>query len=237
MVLNQDVPNSWRAPGARASGSSRFPLVGWAVLVCLVCSTSGCAIHYRNAKTGSEHLWGLGQMRMETNSGSPATQWASVTTGTRVPGLCLSVGPDHFGLSLGYRERQQMNLVSPEQVSQLEIPQRAWPKVTCSPINGRWTLGHARMRGPGSPRRHWTIVTGRACAGLGLAAGGGETGLQLGLASGRTAALQNTNVQVELDQKPSRWPGFDLFATEVRVAAEANPAEQPMTINPEEKKP
>ena len=184
-----------------------------------VIGLSGCAVHYSNRQTGVEHLWGLGQLRLEKESAGMTSNWAAVTSGYRVPGLCLSVGRDHFGFTLGYLDRQRMAVVSTNQISDLQLPTNSVAGLSWREVNSRWAFGHLRMRGVGSPHRHWAIVTGKALAGLGAGVGGGDTSVSVALDSRQLAVVQDENVHLEFDQDAPRWPGFNLFATQVQASS------------------
>lgn len=193
----------------------------WGVAALTVCGcVTGCAVHYRNPRTGHEHLFGLGQMRLATDSAN--TNWIAVTSGIRVPGLCLSVGRDHFGLTLGYLTQQRLAVISSAELPALISPTNSPALRLASGPDSIWALGHLRMRDAGSSRRHWAVVTGRALAGLGAGAGGGDTRFSLALDSRQAAVVQHENIQLELDQDAPLWPGFDLFGTTVSASEGIN---------------
>lgn len=203
------TPDAWRV----------FKRAGRLVGLLILAGASGCAVHYSNPQTGAEHLWGLGQLRLEQESPATNSNWAAVTSGYRVPGLCLSVGRDHFGFTLGYLDRQRLAVVSTNQIAELHTPTNSVAWLSSREVNSRWAFGHLRMRGVGSPHRHWAIVTGKALVGLGAGVGGGETSLGVAVDSRQLAVVQDENIHLEFDQDAPRWPGFDLFAAQVQASS------------------
>src|SRR5688572_6110954 len=112
----------------------------------LLGGASGCAIHYGNPRTGNEHLWGLGQLRLETQAAGTNGSWAAVASGHRVSGLCLEVGRDHFGFVLGYLDRQRLAVVSAAELPHLQPPTAMPAWLAPRNANARWAFGHLRMR-------------------------------------------------------------------------------------------
>lgn len=191
----------------------------WLVGMMMLALTNSCAVHYSNPRTGAEHLWGLGQLRLEQESPVTNVNWTAVTSGCRVPGLCLSVGRDHFGFTLGYLDHQRLAVVCTNQIPELQLPTNSIAWLSARDVNSRWAFGHLRMRGVGSPHRPWALVTGKALAGLGAGMGGGDTSLGVVLDSRQLAMIQHGNVHLKFDQDAPRWPGFDLFATQVQASS------------------
>jgi hypothetical protein len=69
---------------------------------------SGCAVHYYDAQTGTEHVWGLGHMRMKA---APVTDGvSSVVSGTSVTGLGVGVGREDYYLTAGWDYRRRIVL-------------------------------------------------------------------------------------------------------------------------------
>jgi hypothetical protein len=159
----------------------------------------------------------LGQLRLATNR--VGDQLVSVTTGSRVPGICLELGRDHFGLAFGYLGRQRLAVVDSNQAANVQPPSGS-PAVRLGGESGTfWGFGHVRMKSVPSANRHYAIVTGKALAGLGARAGGGDTSIGFALATRQEGVVQNENMFVELDQTNApHWPGFDLFTTHVHVS-------------------
>ena len=201
-----------------------------AALGCTQCLLSGCAIRYSDRRTGAEHLWGFGQLRLQTSSA--AGNLATVTSGSRVPGLCLDIGRDHFGVSIGYVSRQQLEVVDVSAASQFKFPSTSQAIRLSGDRNAPWALGHVRMSGVVSPARRYAIVTGRALAGLGAGAVGGDTSVGFVLDGRQKTIVTGEKIGLDFDQDAPRWPGFDLFAMKVK-STEANTADH----NPQQGEP
>jgi hypothetical protein len=67
---------------------------------------SGCAIHYYDQKSGTEHVWGIGHMRMKA---APVAQGVeSVVAGTSMAGLSLGAGREDYYLTAGWDYRRRI---------------------------------------------------------------------------------------------------------------------------------
>lgn len=67
---------------------------------------SGCAVHYYDPATGTEHLWGLGHMRMKA---APVAQGLeSVVAGTSSAGVSLGAGREDYYLTAGWDYRRRI---------------------------------------------------------------------------------------------------------------------------------
>lgn len=76
-----------------------FRSVAFLILVQIFLTSSGCAIHYFDAKSGTEHIWGIGHMAMKpstSNEGLKAvgrrTDTVGVSTGKLQEGVHLALG-------------------------------------------------------------------------------------------------------------------------------------------------
>lgn len=75
--------------------------------------TTGCAVHYHDAKTGTAHVWGLAHVKMRAApaAGSPvpalATQTETFGLGLHFAGVASSASADS-GLSLGWDRRTRV---------------------------------------------------------------------------------------------------------------------------------
>lgn len=108
---------------------------GWlAVAVFALTLCSGCAVHYFNRETQTEHLWGFGHLKMraapQPATGDSATN-ASVAfvTGVRTLGLNLGVGGDFGGVAAGWDARSRVVVRAPDACFCLMWPTNAvhWP--------------------------------------------------------------------------------------------------------------
>ncbi len=82
--------------------------------------STGCAIHYYDPDTGTEHLWGVGHMRMKAKPSEDGVVRA-VVTGSETLGFTLSAGETHRGIGLGYDNRQAARIHDDASVT-MEFP-------------------------------------------------------------------------------------------------------------------
>jgi hypothetical protein len=78
-------------------------------LVCLVTS-AGCAIHYYDKASGTEHLWGFGHMKMKVIPPNEGVQ--AVVKGTEMLGFNLATGQEDYHLGLGWDYRRRIEISS-----------------------------------------------------------------------------------------------------------------------------
>lgn len=72
------------------------------LLVPVYAVSTGCSVHYYDDKTGTEHLWGIGHMKMKIVNASDKTKTQAVLVGLKTVGLRLDLAPTTSGLSLGF---------------------------------------------------------------------------------------------------------------------------------------
>jgi len=89
------------------------------VLVGLLPLGGGCALHYYDAKTGTEHLWGFGHMKLK--AAPPAEGVRAVVKGTESLGLDIGAGQDDYRIAVGWHSRRQI-VVSSNTTVRLEWP-------------------------------------------------------------------------------------------------------------------
>jgi hypothetical protein len=113
--------------GAINFGAGR--LVVGSVIVALF--VGGCAVHYYDKSTGTEHLWGFGHMKMRAvpqwNDQHPfSNSVMAFATGAHTLGLGLGCGDDYGGLLLGWDCRSRMIIRTEDSHFYL-----LWPTNTC----------------------------------------------------------------------------------------------------------
>lgn len=92
-------------------GSRREFVLGTLTLALCVCMlATGCAVHYFDKQTGTEHLWGFGHLKMKAapraEDGAVATNAAvAFVTGVRTLGLNLGAGEEYAGVTAGWDSR------------------------------------------------------------------------------------------------------------------------------------
>ena len=191
---------------------SRLLILTWG----LVLFASGCAVHYGNTRSGTERAWGVG--RATWRVAESTNGWASVSSGTRLPGLVLGVGPDFFGVAFGYQVRERLQIASAAELGE-----------TRASINGRalpgtagqhWGIGQFALRTPVDSKI--AVVSGRAGAGIGLGLENGRPSAAVGWQSRQLTTVRGTDVFVEMTTPACDWPHFDFPATEVVVMTATN---------------
>lgn len=91
---------------------------GWSLL--LVAGTlfsGGCAVHYYDARSGTENLWGFGHLKMKVlpEAGAASTNGdntAAVLTSVQALGVAVGAGQDYGGVTLGWDSRSRLLIKS-----------------------------------------------------------------------------------------------------------------------------
>jgi hypothetical protein len=78
----------------------------------LLVTTSGCAVHYYDAKTGTAHLWGIGHMKMRVVPAVDDSRVQAVAVGIQTIGLRLDANQHTSGINLGYDNSSFVYVVS-----------------------------------------------------------------------------------------------------------------------------
>lgn len=68
---------------------------------------TGCGVHYFDQKTGVEHLWGFGHLRMKVQP-DQTNGVQAVMKGYQMVGLQLVAGQDEYGMVVGYGDRHML---------------------------------------------------------------------------------------------------------------------------------
>jgi len=84
-------------------------------VIVAACLLTGCAVHYYDQNTRTEHLWGFGHLKMravpQKDDGVPPTNAVmAFVTGTRTLGLRVGGGEDFAGLSAGWDARSRLTI-------------------------------------------------------------------------------------------------------------------------------
>lgn len=66
--------------------------------------TSGCAVHYYDKATGTEHLWGFGHMKMKVAPSGEGVR--AIVKGTQTLGLGVGLGREDYYLSAGWSSQR-----------------------------------------------------------------------------------------------------------------------------------
>lgn len=191
----------------------------------LVLALTGCAVNYSNPHTGAQHLWGLGQLGLKTDSVGEA--WMSVTTGSRIPGLCMDFGPRHLGLSFGFLIRQETVVVETNRLPEIHGPERTLALPLHLDANSVWGLGHLKMKSVASTHGPRVVISGRALAGLSARLGGGDSSVRLGTQSQQRCVVLDQNIYLTFVGTNQNWPHFNFFKSAIRLPALPGPSNPP----------
>jgi hypothetical protein len=95
---------------------------------CALCfalvAASGCGLHYYDAKTGTEHLWGFGHLRMRVQPPTNAVQ--AVVKGYSIVGAKVGGSADDLGLAVGYDSRRFIYVSPSNAAFRLEWPRASF---------------------------------------------------------------------------------------------------------------
>jgi hypothetical protein len=73
--------------------------------------TSGCALHYYDEKSGTEHVWGIGHLKMKA-APVAGTNVEAVISGASLLGVGVGLGREDFYLTAGWDYRRRVVLGS-----------------------------------------------------------------------------------------------------------------------------
>ncbi len=74
----------------------------------LVVCTVGCALHYYDPDTGTEHVWGVGHIKMRIHSETNALQ--AVSSQVSTVGIGVGAGKEDYYLVGGYNKRGSLSV-------------------------------------------------------------------------------------------------------------------------------
>ena len=83
--------------------------MGILIVALLSLSLPGCAIHYFDPATGTEHLWGFGHMKVKVTPVNEGLQ--AVVRGVEVLGLGLGRDDGYGYIALGWHNRQRLDIL------------------------------------------------------------------------------------------------------------------------------
>lgn len=84
----------------------------------------GCGVHYYDKKSGTEHLWGVGHMKMKITAPSEGLQ--SVVHGIDIAGFTLGKGYKQYYLTLGWNRLQYIDVLKENTSIRLEWPENSF---------------------------------------------------------------------------------------------------------------
>lgn len=95
--------------------------IAYFVLVLIFLAGSGCAIHYFDAESGTEHIWGVGHMAMK--AAAPREGLKAIGRRTDVVGISVGSLQEGTHFEIGWGGRQRIEIV--DENTQLCL---AWPR-------------------------------------------------------------------------------------------------------------
>ena len=87
------------------------------ILLCL-CATAlcaGCALHYYDKTSGTEHLWGFGHTKMKAEPSTNNVR--AIVKGTQLFGVNIGAGQQDYYFSAGWDNRRQITVMDNASVS------------------------------------------------------------------------------------------------------------------------
>ena len=69
----------------------------------------GCAVQYFDARTGTEHLWGFGHLKMR--SVPLNDEKVAIVKGTQMLGFNIGAGQENFYLGIGWDYRSRLSIL------------------------------------------------------------------------------------------------------------------------------
>ena len=91
-----------------------------AFFLCLLLLQSGCAVHYYDPATETEHLWGFGHMKMRIVE--PSEGLEAVVHGTDVLGVSLGKTIEHSYFTVGWHRVEFIDIRKESTAFRLERP-------------------------------------------------------------------------------------------------------------------
>ena len=91
-----------------------------AIVVFFVLLNGGCAIHYFDSETGTEHIWGFGHMQMKVSASNEGVR--AIVRGTETVGVAIGVGEDESYALLGWQKLSNLYIVDSDTAVRLEWP-------------------------------------------------------------------------------------------------------------------
>jgi hypothetical protein len=97
---------------------SRIKIV--VLILAAIALLSGCAIHYFDPETGTEHLWGIGHMRMKIGDANEGVR--AVFAGTDTLGMAAGSTVYDRYVALGWQRLSRLQVVGEDTAVRLEWP-------------------------------------------------------------------------------------------------------------------
>lgn len=85
---------------------------------------SGCAVHYYDAKTGTEHLWGFGHLAMKVSEPSEGVR--AIVTGTDVAGVGVGRNKGGGYATIGWHRGRYLVVMDDDAAVRFEWPRSSF---------------------------------------------------------------------------------------------------------------
>ncbi|GJL65611.1 MAG: hypothetical protein NPIRA05_05820 [Nitrospirales bacterium] len=80
----------------------------------------GCAIYYRDAESGAEHIWGFGHLAIK---GTPPLEGKQAfIRKTTLTGIALGIDEGSFGVSVGWDQRERLVILNENTAFTIQRP-------------------------------------------------------------------------------------------------------------------
>ena len=187
--------------------------------LCASCLLQGCAVRFTDPRAGTEHLWGLGTLQLQSQPAGNGL--VSVTSGSRVPGLCLTLGREQFGLAIGLTAHQRLAVVATNEHAFTQTVLFQNGLTLARTTNSVFGFGHLSLKLPPASRSHHALITGQTLAGLGTHLGGCSS-ISLGLDRWQRFTVLNQDTHLEIADESNTGSRFDLFNLRVVAPSSTN---------------
>lgn len=94
------------------------------ILVVMATCSTGCAVHYFDPDTSTEHIWGFGHMKMKI--GIPNEGVQGVVRGTEVLGFSIGATKGESYMTLGWSNLQRLDIIKENTAIRLEWPSHSF---------------------------------------------------------------------------------------------------------------
>jgi hypothetical protein len=81
---------------------------------------SGCAVHYYDSETQSEHVWGIGHMMLKATV--PKEGLKATVRGTALSGISIGIADKGTHFTVGYEKQQLIEITDRDTSIKLEWP-------------------------------------------------------------------------------------------------------------------
>jgi hypothetical protein len=143
----QGEPVVERSQDNRDLKGARVAISSMALVALMAWSSAGCAVHYFDAATGTDHIWGVGHLKMK--AAAPDEGLRALVRGTDVVGLSFGRGDQQLYVTLGWHRTQRLDVLAEDAAVRLEWPSGDFSDVR---VGSRFPLdfdsGSAPLREP-----------------------------------------------------------------------------------------